>query len=127
MIITNTTNFRLKLKENLDIAEKEEVIITRNNNKNIVLLDLEKYKKLGEKMRVLGIDPGTAIVGYSIIDNSKKKYDVLDYGCIFTEKDEDMPIRLEKIYDSLDEIVKRYKPTDMAIEDLFFSKIRRRL
>ena len=73
-------------------------------------------------MRVLGIDPGTAIVGYSIIDNSKKKYDVLDYGCIFTEKDEDMPIRLEKIYDSLDEIVKRYKPTDMAIEDLFFFK-----
>ena len=73
-------------------------------------------------MRVLGIDPGTAIVGYSIIDNSKKKYDVLDYGCIFTEKDEDMSIRLEKIYDSLDEIVKRYKPTDMAIEDLFFFK-----
>ena len=67
-------------------------------------------------MRVLGIDPGTAIVGYSIIDNSKKKYDVLDYGCIFTEKDEDMPIRLEKIYDSLDEIVKRYKPTDVFFQ-----------
>ena len=46
MIITNTTNFRLKLKQNLDLAETEEVIITRNNNKNIVLLDLEKYKKL---------------------------------------------------------------------------------
>ena len=73
-------------------------------------------------MKVLGIDPGTAIVGYSIIDYSKKKFDVLDYGCIFTEKDEDMPIRLEKIYNSLDEIINRYKPTDMAIEDLFFFK-----
>lgn len=53
MIITNTTNFRLKLKENLDIAEKEEVIITRNNNKNIVLLDLEKYKKLVAELEQL--------------------------------------------------------------------------
>ncbi len=73
-------------------------------------------------MKVLGIDPGTAIVGYSIIDYSKKRLDVLDYGCIFTKKDEDMPIRLEKIYNSLDEIINRYKPTDMAIEDLFFFK-----
>lgn len=53
MIITNTTNFRLKLKENLDIAEKEEVIITRNNNKNIVLLDLEKYKKMVKELEEL--------------------------------------------------------------------------
>lgn len=53
MIITNTTNFRLKLKENLDLAEKEEVIITRNNNKNIVLLDLEKYKKLVAELEQL--------------------------------------------------------------------------
>lgn len=53
MIITNTTNFRLKLKENLDLAEKEEVIVTRNNNKNIVLLDLEKYKKLVAELEQL--------------------------------------------------------------------------
>lgn len=53
MIITNTTNFRLKLKENLDLAGKEEVIITRNNNKNIVLLDLEKYKKLVAELEQL--------------------------------------------------------------------------
>lgn len=53
MIITNTTNFRLKLKENLDLAEKEEVIITRNNNKNIVLLDLEKYKKIVAELEQL--------------------------------------------------------------------------
>ena len=53
MIITNTTNFRLKLKENLDLAESEEVIITRNNNKNIVLLDLEKYKKIVAELEQL--------------------------------------------------------------------------
>lgn len=53
MIITNTTNFRLKLKQNLDLAETEEVIITRNNNKNIVLLDLEKYKKIVKELEEL--------------------------------------------------------------------------
>ena len=57
-------------------------------------------------MRILGIDPGTAIVGYSVIDFEKRKYKVLDYGCIYTDKDEDMPVRLEKIYDGLDNIIK---------------------
>ena len=79
-----------------------------------------------EEMRILGVDPGTAIVGYSIIEFDKGKYNVLDYGCIYTDKDEDMPVRLEKIYDSLDNLIKLWKPTDMAIEDLFFSRIRRR-
>ena len=56
-------------------------------------------------MRILGIDPGTAIVGYAVVDYENGKYKPLDYGCIFTDKDEDMPVRLE-----------------MAIEDLFFFK-----
>ena len=73
-------------------------------------------------MRILGIDPGTAIVGYSVIDFEKGKYKVLDYGCIYTDKDEDMPIRLEKIYDGLDNIIKLWNPSDMAIEELYFFK-----
>ena len=73
-------------------------------------------------MRVLGIDPGTAIVGYSIIDYENGKYTTLDYGCIFTDKSEDMPVRLEQIYDALEKIIKLWKPTDMAIENLFFFK-----
>ena len=73
-------------------------------------------------MRILGIDPGTAIVGYAVVDYENGDYTPLDYGCIFTDKDEDMPIRLEKIYDGLENIIKLWKPTDMAIEDLFFFK-----
>ena len=73
-------------------------------------------------MRILGIDPGTAIVGYSVIDFEKGKYKVLDYGCIYTDKDEDMPVRLEEIYDGLDNIIKLWKPSDMAIEELYFFK-----
>ncbi len=77
---------------------------------------------LRRKMIVLGIDPGTAIVGYSVIEFIKNKYNVLDYGCVFTDKDEDMPVRLEQIYDKLDGIIKIWKPVDMAIEELFFFK-----
>ena len=73
-------------------------------------------------MRILGIDPGTAIVGYGIVDYNGRKYEVEDYGCIFTEKDENMETRLEKIYDELDLIIKKYKPDAMAIEELYFFK-----
>lgn len=73
-------------------------------------------------MRILGIDPGTAIIGYSIVDFEKGKYEVQTYGCIYTDKDEDMPVRLEKIYDSLNNLIQLWKPTDMAIENLFFFK-----
>ena len=73
-------------------------------------------------MIVLGVDPGTAIVGYSVIEYEKSKYRVLDYGCIYTDKDEDMPVRLEKIYDGLDGLVKIRKPQDMALEELYFFK-----
>ena len=45
-------------------------------------------------MRVLGIDPGTAIVGYGVIDFEKGKYNVVDYGCIYTDKDLPMEQRL---------------------------------
>ena len=73
-------------------------------------------------MIVLGVDPGTAIVGYSVIEYVKNKYKILDYGCIYTDKDEDMPVRLEKIYDGLDGIIRIWKPQDMAVEELYFFK-----
>lgn len=72
--------------------------------------------------RILGIDPGTAIVGYSIIELEDGKYKLIDYGCIYTDKCMKMEDRLEKIYDSLDSIIKLYKPDEMAIEDLYFFK-----
>lgn len=73
-------------------------------------------------MRVLAVDPGTAIVGYSVVEFEKGKYNILDYGCIYTEKTEEMPVRLNKIYDGLDAIIKLYKPESAAVEELFFFK-----
>lgn len=73
-------------------------------------------------MRVLGIDPGTAIVGFSVVDYVDKKMNLIDYGCIYTEKDEYMPRRIKKIYESLDEIIKKFNPEYLAIEELFYFK-----
>ena len=82
---------------------------------------MRKYRKRC-MMRILGVDPGTAIVGYSIVDYEKGKYEIKGYGCIYTHKDEDMPHRLEKIYNELETLIKLWKPNDMAIEELFFFK-----
>ena len=55
MKITNTTNFRANLKENLDIVgdDKEIIVITRKDDKNILLISLEKYNKIIEEMEGL--------------------------------------------------------------------------
>lgn len=74
------------------------------------------------KKRVLGIDPGTAIVGYSIVETEGTNYKLLDYGCIYTTNDNDMPTRLEQIYDSLESLINIWKPDEAAIEELFFFK-----
>ncbi|EGQ79682.1 crossover junction endodeoxyribonuclease RuvC [Fusobacterium animalis ATCC 51191] len=58
-------------------------------------------------MRVIGIDPGTAIVGYGIIDYDKNKYSVVDYGVILTSKDFNTEERLEVIYNNMDKILKK--------------------
>lgn len=73
-------------------------------------------------MRVIGIDPGTAIVGYGILDYKNGKYSVVDYGCIYTEKGIMLSKRLKKIYDELEKILYKYKPDYMAVEELYYFK-----
>jgi crossover junction endodeoxyribonuclease RuvC len=73
-------------------------------------------------MRVLGIDPGTAIVGYGIVDYNKNIYKNIKYGCIYTDKTLDLETRLFNIYEELDLLIKEYKPDAIAIEELFFFK-----
>ncbi|WP_319204730.1 crossover junction endodeoxyribonuclease RuvC [uncultured Ilyobacter sp.] len=73
-------------------------------------------------MRVLGIDPGTATVGYGIVDFKNNNYDTVTYGCIYTDKDLPMSKRLEKIYDELYALIEEYKPAHMAVEELFYFK-----
>ena len=73
-------------------------------------------------MIILGIDPGTAIVGWGIIDKQGNRYKTIDFGCITTNpKDEDW-LRLELIYNEIESIIKKFKPEQIAVESLFFFK-----
>lgn len=73
-------------------------------------------------MRILGIDPGIAIVGYSIVECNGNNFKPIEYGCIRTEASLDFPERIKIIYDSLTEIIRKHQPQDLAIEELFFNK-----
>lgn len=72
-------------------------------------------------MRILGIDPGFAITGYSIIDYIGNKFKLETSGAILTEAGVSFPLRLEKIYTELNDIINTYKPDAMSIEELFFN------
>ena len=72
-------------------------------------------------MKILGIDPGFAIVGYGIIDHTGNKFKTIEYGAVTTAANEDMFVRFKKIYDGVSEIIKRTNPDAMAIEELFFN------
>lgn len=72
-------------------------------------------------MRILGIDPGFAIVGYGVIDYEKGKYKTVDYGKITTPAGMDMPLRLKEVYDGILRLIELFKPDVLAIEELFFN------
>ena len=72
-------------------------------------------------MRILGIDPGLAIVGWGVIDNKGSRFDVVGYGSVQTPAGMPTEQRLCEIYDGLSEIIKKYKPDEIAVEELFFN------
>ncbi len=76
--------------------------------------------------RILGIDPGTAIIGWAILDTntskSDKKVQVIAYGDITTNKNDTDEIRLSEIAQDLAEIIATHQPHVAAIEELFFFK-----
>ena len=71
-------------------------------------------------MVILGIDPGYATIGYGVIDTSGNKSKAVDYGVITTPKNENIAVRLAMIYDSMTEIINKFKPDEIAVEELFF-------
>lgn len=72
-------------------------------------------------MRVLGIDPGYAIVGFGVIDSAGIKYKPVAGGVITTPAKIPIEDRLSMIYDKLSAIIKKYKPEAAAVEELFFN------
>ena len=73
-------------------------------------------------MRILGIDPGSRITGYGIIDVEGNRLRHVDNGIIKTRSSEALPLRLKTIYDGLTAVLKEYAPEAVAVEQVFMSK-----
>lgn len=73
-------------------------------------------------MRIIGIDPGTGILGFGVVDVIQGKYKLVDAGVVTTPAHTPIDERLEDIFDSLTEIIKTTKPDVMSIEQLFFAR-----
>ena len=72
-------------------------------------------------MRILGIDPGLATVGWGVIDVERGKPKVVSYGVILTPKDKKLPDRLSIIEEDIKLVIDKYKPDEIAREELFFN------
>ena len=72
-------------------------------------------------MRILGIDPGYAIVGFGILEYDGRSFSVVNFGAITTPAGMDFSQRLETVYRDMKEILLLYKPDAMSVEKLFFN------
>lgn len=73
-------------------------------------------------MRILGIDPGTGILGFGVVDVEKGKTQMVDAGVIRTPVKEDDAVRLQTIFEEITDIIAETKPEIMAIEKLYFAQ-----
>ncbi|MFA5098196.1 MAG: crossover junction endodeoxyribonuclease RuvC [Candidatus Margulisiibacteriota bacterium] len=72
-------------------------------------------------MIVMGIDPGTATTGYGFIKEEKNRIEVLEYGAIRTSSKKRQDERLAEISDQLSDLIARFSPDSVAVEQLFFT------
>ena len=72
-------------------------------------------------MRIIGIDPGYAIVGFGVIEYDRARFNVVDYGAVTTPAGMDFNSRLLEIYNDLCYILDKFRPEYMAIERLYFT------
>jgi crossover junction endodeoxyribonuclease RuvC len=73
-------------------------------------------------MIVLGIDPGTAIMGYGVVSYQNSKHKPLTYGVLRTEKGDGTGKRLQQLFQGINRLLEEYRPDVMAVEELFFNR-----
>jgi crossover junction endodeoxyribonuclease RuvC len=73
-------------------------------------------------MKILGVDPGTIIMGYGVISSEDDKIDLLAYGAIKTKEHTSIGERLSLLYRELNKVITKYKPDAVAIEQPFVAK-----
>ncbi len=76
----------------------------------------------GGRRVALGIDPGTAIMGYGLVAEAGPDLELVAYGALTTTADLALPRRLQALYAGLCELIRRHRPTEVAVEELFFSR-----
>jgi len=72
-------------------------------------------------MRIIGIDPGYAILGYGIVEKKGNHFTPCHFGAITTDAKDDMAARLKHLYNTLMDIISEYEPEVASIEELFFN------
>ena len=72
-------------------------------------------------LRIIGIDPGYATIGYGIVDYDNIHFKTVGYGAVTTPPDKNFPDRLIDIYNDIKTLIKKYNPQSMAIERLYFN------
>mgnify|MGYP001141874580 FL=1 len=72
-------------------------------------------------LRILGIDPGLATVGFSIVDVEKSKMKLVTCGVISTPAHTSLSSRLDRIFEDMNELISSFSPDVMSIEELFFN------
>jgi crossover junction endodeoxyribonuclease RuvC len=71
---------------------------------------------------ILGVDPGTTVMGYGLIEVNKKKLTLIQYGVIHLSKYSGHALKLSKIYERIIQLIDEYHPDEMAIEAPFYGK-----
>jgi len=74
-----------------------------------------------KKVRILGVDPGYAIVGFGVVDYDGFRFSLVEYGAVLTEADTPFPQRLRAIRNDMEFIFGKFSPDVMAIEKLYFN------
>ncbi|HEY3365835.1 MAG TPA: crossover junction endodeoxyribonuclease RuvC [Symbiobacteriaceae bacterium] len=73
-------------------------------------------------MRILGIDPGTAIMGYGVVEGAGSRERAVAYGALVTKSDMLTEVRLQKLYRGVVDLLLEFKPEALAVEELFFGR-----
>lgn len=72
-------------------------------------------------MRVLGIDPGSETLGWGIVDGTGSKYSAVDFGTVRSNPKDPFSKRLLNIFNGVDDVIKRFAPDAMSVEDAFYA------
>lgn len=84
---------------------------------------MEQTKEIKTFKRILGIDPGTNVLGFAVIDADKKEVKVIEIGVLtFAHISDDHTVKLQYIFEQVQDLIRQYQPEEMAIEAPFFGK-----